>query len=91
MNIDDTGVFFKVLPKKVMIQKSKSCKGDTKSKQRQAVVDFVITDGSKVSEPVVIWKSNFARCFKSSQNKTKPISVHYFARRFKKKRKVILF
>lgn len=91
MNIDDTGVFFKVLPKKVMIQKSKSCKGDTKSKQRQAVVDFVITDVSKVSEPVVIWKSNFARCFKSSQNKTKPISVHYFARRFKKKRKVILF
>ena len=55
--MDELGLFFKVLPEKSLVQKSRRCKGDTKSKQRFTAAFFVAVDGFKVSEPVVVWKS----------------------------------
>lgn len=36
-------------------------------------------DGSRVSEPVVIWKSKSPRCFKNIQDKRRPSMAHYFS------------
>ena len=72
-NKDGSGLFFKAfkaLPEKGLVQKSRSCKGGRKSKQRFTAVFFVGVDGSKVS--VVVWKSK-------SQNKARPSMVHYFS------------
>ena len=54
--MDELGLFFKALPEKGLIEKSRRCKGGKKSKQRLTAAFFVAADGSKISEPVVIWK-----------------------------------
>ena len=61
--MDELGLFFKVLPEKSLVQKSRRCKGDTKSKQRFTAAFFVAVDGFKVSEPVVVWKSKSPKKF----------------------------
>ena len=61
--MDELGLFFKVLPEKSLVQKSRRCKGDTKSKQRFTAAFFVAVDGFKVSEPVVVWKSKSPKIF----------------------------
>ena len=75
-NMDELGLFFKALPQRGLVQKSRSCKGGKNSKQRFTAAFFVAADGSKVSEPVVVWKNKSARCFKNIQNKTRPSMVH---------------
>ena len=72
-NMDELGLFFEALPEKGLAQKSKKCKGGKKSKQRFTAAFFVAADGSKVSQPIVIWKSKSPRCFK-----TRPSMVYYF-------------
>ena len=54
--MDEMGLFC-TLARKDLVQKLKSCKGGKKSKQRFPVAFFVAADGSKVSEPVAVWKS----------------------------------
>ena len=78
-NMDELGLFFKALPEKGFVQKSKKCKGGKKSKQRFTAAFFVAADGSKVSQPIVIWKSKSPRCFKTIQDKTRPSMVYYFS------------
>ena len=39
----------------------------------------VAANGSKFSEPIVIWKSKSPRCFKNLQDKARPSMVHYFS------------
>ena len=68
--MDELCLFFKALPEKGLVQKSKSCKGDKKSKQRLTVALFVAAVGLKVSQPIVIWNSKSPRCFKNIQDKT---------------------
>ena len=77
--MDELGLFFKALPEKVFVEKSRRCKGGKKSKQRLTTTFFVAADGSKISEPVVIWKNKSPRCFKNIQYKTRPSIVHYFS------------
>ena len=52
--MDELGLFFKTLPEKGFVEKSRRCKRDKKSKQRLTATFFVAVDGSKTSEPVVI-------------------------------------
>ena len=78
-NMDELGLFFKALPEKGLVQKSKKCNGGKKSKQRFTAAFFVAADGSKVSQAIVIWKSKSPRCFKNIQDKTRPSMVYYFS------------
>ena len=77
--MDELGLFFKALPEKGLVEKSRRCKGGKKSKQLLTADFFVAADGSKISEPVVIWKSNSLKCFNKIQDKTRPSMVHYFS------------
>ena len=78
-NMDETGVFLKALPEKGLTQKAKGARGGKKSKQRLTAAFFVAADGSKVCEPIVIWKSKVPRCFKNLKKKDRPCDVHYYA------------
>ena len=40
---------------------------------------FVATNGSKVCNPIVVWRSKKPRCFKKLKNIYRPHGVHYFA------------
>ena len=73
------GLFFKALTEKGLVEKSRGCKGGKKSKQSLTAAFFVAADGSKISEPVVIWKSKSPRCFKNIQGRTRPSMVYYFS------------
>ena len=53
-NMNELVLFFKVLPEKGLVKKSRRCKGSKNSKQRLTAAFFVAADGSKISEPVVI-------------------------------------
>ena len=64
-NIDELGLFFKLLPDKGLIEKAKSKKSGKKAKVRLTIAFFVNADGQKVDEPVIISKSKKPRCFKS--------------------------
>ena len=78
-NMDELGLLFKVLLEKGLVEKSRRCKGDKKFKKRLTAAFFVASDGSKISEPVIIWKSKSSRCFKNIQDKTRPSMVHCFS------------
>ena len=78
-NMDELGLFFKALLEKDLVEKPRRCKRGKKSKQRLTAAFFVAADGSKISEPVVIWKSKSPRCFKNIQDKTRPSMVDYFS------------
>ena len=80
-NIDELGLFFKLLPDKGLIEKAKSKKSGKKTKVHLTVAFFVNADGQKVDEPVIIWKSKKPRCFKSLQGRdlSRPLGIHYLA------------
>ena len=59
--MDELGLFFKLLPNKGLIEKVKSKKRAKKAKVRLTVAFFVNTDGQKVYETVIIWKSKKPR------------------------------
>ena len=64
--MDELGLFFKLLPDKGLIEKTKSRKGFKKSKIR------LTADGEKLDEPVVIWRSKKLRCFSKITNPNRP-------------------
>ena len=64
-NMDELGLFFKLLPDKGVTEKAKSKKGGKKAQVCLMVGFFVNADGQKVDEPVIIWKSKKPRCFKN--------------------------
>ena len=78
-NMGELGLFFKALSEKGLVEKSRRCKRGKKSKQRLKQLFFVAADGSKISEPVLMWKSKSPRCFKNIQDKTRPSIVYYFS------------
>ena len=80
-NMDELGLFFKLLPDKGMTEKAKSKKGGKKAKVCLTVTFFVNADGQKVDEPVIIWKSKKPRCFKNLKGRdlSRTLGVHYFA------------
>ena len=79
-NMDELGLFFKLLPDKGVTEKAKSKKGGKKAKVCLTVAFFVNADGQKVDEPVIIWKSKKPRCFKNLKGRelSRTLGVHYF-------------
>ena len=65
-NMDELGLFFKELPEKGLLEKSRRCKGDKKSKQRLTVAFFCSSRCFK----------NFITRFKNIHNKNIPSMVH---------------
>ena len=73
--MDETGIFWRALPDCGFGQKSKSCKGGKKSKQRITVAFFVSASGHK-EKPVVIWKSENPRCMQRFNKSCLPVSYY---------------
>ena len=78
LNIDKLGLFFRTLPQKGLVEKRKKGRGGKQSKKRRTVALFVAANGSKVCDPIVVWRSKKPRCFKKSKNIYHLHGVHYF-------------
>jgi len=74
-NMDETGVFWHALPDRGFGQKSRSCKGGKKGKQRITVAFFVSASGQK-EKPVVIWRSKNPRCLQRFNKSCLPVSSY---------------
>ena len=79
LNMDELGLFFKTLPQKGLVEKGKKGRGGKQSKKRCTVALFVAANGSKVCDPILVWRSKIPRCFKKLKNIYRPHGVHYFA------------
>jgi hypothetical protein len=55
-NVDETGLFYNVLPNKTLCIKGKKCHGEKQSKLRLTVLLFVNSDGTEKLQPLVIGK-----------------------------------
>ena len=64
-NLDETGCFWRALPDKGFNQRVKARKGGKQSKQRITVTFILNAVGASEAKPIVIWKSDKPRCFKS--------------------------
>ena len=64
-NVDETGLFFNVLPDRTLACKGESCHGGKHSKDRLTVLLCVNSDGSDKQVQIVIGKSPKPRCFKN--------------------------
>lgn len=64
-NMDETGLFYNLLPNKTLDYKGKKCHGGAKSKQRLTVVLCCNSDGSEKHKAWVIGKSSNPRCFRN--------------------------
>ncbi|KAE9528589.1 hypothetical protein AGLY_012164 [Aphis glycines] len=63
-NADETGLFFRGIPTKSLVQKSESCSGGKKAKDRLTVLMCGSMAG-EIRKPLVIGKSKKPRCFKN--------------------------
>ena len=79
--MDILELFFKLLPDKGLIEKTKSKKSSKKAKVSLTVAFFANADGQKVDEPLIIWKSKKPSCFKilKGRHLGPVLTVHYFA------------
>lgn len=66
-NLDETGLFWKLLPNKTMAFKGERCTAGKKSKERLTVVVGANMDGSEKLPLLVIGKSAKPRCFKNAE------------------------
>ena len=62
-NADETGMFFRSIPNRSMVEKGDACKGGKKSKDRLTFLFCASAVGEKL-KPLVIGKSLNPRCFK---------------------------
>lgn len=65
-NVDETGLFYQLMPSKTYSVKGEACHGGKMSKQRITVLLCSNADGSDKLEPIVIGKFQKPRCFKNS-------------------------
>jgi hypothetical protein len=70
-NLDETGLFFRLLPNKTLSEKGEACSGGKVSKDRLTVLLCVSMQGEKL-KPLVIGKYKKPRCFKNIQNENLP-------------------
>ena len=63
------------------MEKGKKTKGCKKSKQRMTVMFFIVSGGSFVIEPTVVWRSKAKgpHCFKSLKDPLRQMSMRYFS------------
>ena len=64
-NVDETGLFFKLLPDSTLAFKGETCHGGKRAKERITVLVGGNADGSEKLPLLVIGKSKNPRCFKS--------------------------
>lgn len=64
-NVDETALFFKLLPSKSLSFKGERCTGGKLSKDRLTVLIGANMTGSDKLKPLVIGKSKHPRCFKN--------------------------
>ena len=77
--MDETGVFFRVLPERGLVEKKNKAKGGKRSKLRMTAAFFVSGNGGKVCDPVIIWRSKNPRCFRRIVGPKKtPKNVQYY-------------
>ena len=77
-NTYESSCFFKSLHAKGLAQKGKRASGGKRSKQRITAAFFVSTNGGKIGQPIVIWRSRKARCFRLAHASDKLAEVSYF-------------
>ena len=77
-NMDEPRLFLKTLSQKGLTETGKKERGGKQSKKRCTVALFVAANGSKVYDPIVVWRSKKYRCFKRLKNIYRPHGVHYF-------------
>lgn len=63
-NVDECGLFYRLLPDKTLTFKNEKCIGGKKSKERLTILLGSNMDGSEKLKPIVIGKSKNPRCFK---------------------------
>jgi len=71
-NADETGLFFRGIPTKSLVQKSESCSGGKKAKDRLTVLMCGSMAG-EIRKPLVIGKSKKPRCFKNMDISSLPV------------------
>ncbi|KAL8590354.1 hypothetical protein ACOMHN_006470 [Nucella lapillus] len=64
-NLDETGLFWRLLPDKTFTFKNEKCRGQKKSKDSVTVLLCCNMDGSEKRRPLVIGKFANPRCFKN--------------------------
>lgn len=74
-NMDETGLFFRMIPDKTMAFKDDACHGWKKSKERITVAVCANMDGSDKMKLLVIGKFQNPRCFKNV--KSLPVDYYY--------------
>jgi len=72
-NADETGLFYKALPKKSLVEKYKQSKGQKYSKERLTILLAASLTGEKL-QPLVIGKSKKPRCFKNIDVSNLPVA-----------------
>ena len=78
-NEDETGCFYRALPKKTLGEKKKECKGGGKNKERLTIAFFANAAGGK-EQPIVIAKAAKPRCFKGiTKDPKKPKGIPYYS------------
>lgn len=77
-NCDETGLFFRLLPSRSLVEKGQTCHGGKKSKERFTVLLCASATGEKI-KPVVIGKSKNPRSFKAYHKNN--LHVHYESNR----------
>ena len=73
-NVDETGLFFRMLPDKTFALKGESCHGGKKKKERVTVLLGANMDGSHKLKPLVIGKSKVPRCLKDIKMSSLPVT-----------------
>lgn len=71
-NCDETGLFFRSIPKKTLYPKGEKCFGGKHSKERLTVLLCCFGDG-KFEKPLVIGKAENPRCFKNIRKENLPV------------------
>lgn len=71
-NADETGLFFRALPKKTLALKNEKCSSGKSSKERLTVLFCASMTGEKL-DPLIIGKAKNPRCFKGSHVSKLPI------------------
>jgi hypothetical protein len=66
---DESALFFKALPNKILHLKNHKCSGGKLSKDRITTMLTVFADASKLDHPLIIGKSENPRCFKNLNKK----------------------
>lgn len=74
-NLDETGLFYRLLPDKTLSFKGEKCTSGKASKQRVTILLGANMSGNEKLKPLVIGKSKKPRCFKN----VKSLPVYYEA------------